>query len=304
MESPTLLEVSAPVSRSVSHRGSPIEWPIEIPTFIPSPLASGMASACSRDGRDAHTGPEEHDYFSFEDGNITFRVSSTGTFTPSSYLIFQQVENTLFTIHRYFFQRDSQIFSEMFSLPISNDASSSKTQGTKEDPIHLPTLTMLDFERFLKILYPPYVFGHYATLVRSLTMDSTFFRRFGQDNLTSPEEWVSVLRVADMYLFDDVRQLAIQELLLNCPEALRIQLGHRYKVYNLAFTGYKAICNRDETLRSEEVAMLSPLDVALIMEIRENWWKNGAGYNRYRMGETKFLDESIRAHFALRLQSI
>ena len=66
-----------------------------------------------------------------------------------------QVENTLFTIHKYFFYRDSVVFRQMFLLP---PPPGQVVEGmNRENPIRLYGVAALDFERFLNVLYPPYV---------------------------------------------------------------------------------------------------------------------------------------------------
>ena len=97
-----------------------------------------------------------HEEYSFADGNVSFLVRKilvklkrfTHTFTPS------KVEDVLFTVHRYFFKRDSSVFADMFTLEPSPGAT---PEGTVENPIRLPDLRCIDFERFLSILYPPCV---------------------------------------------------------------------------------------------------------------------------------------------------
>lgn len=54
-----------------------------------------------------------------------------------------------FTVHRYFLVQHSTAFKDMFSL-----GPESTTEGTKEIPIVLRHLEALDFESFLKVLYP------------------------------------------------------------------------------------------------------------------------------------------------------
>ncbi|KZP15384.1 hypothetical protein FIBSPDRAFT_1048175 [Athelia psychrophila] len=66
-----------------------------------------------------------HPRYSFEDGNLVFRV-----------------ENTLYNVHRYFFVRDSPHFRAILQ---GNDTT---------NPCVLSGVNCADFDEFLAILYP------------------------------------------------------------------------------------------------------------------------------------------------------
>lgn len=70
-----------------------------------------------------------------------------------------QVEDTLFRVHRYYFTRESQIFADMFSLPVSGAGGSMATMEGKTDssPIEIPGVTKLEMESFLGFVYFGYV---------------------------------------------------------------------------------------------------------------------------------------------------
>lgn len=75
-----------------------------------------------------------------------------------------KVEDTFFKIHRYFFERDSPLFSAMFSLPQKKSQDDENQTGfldifkvegqADENPIILPEIQAQDFERLLSIMYP------------------------------------------------------------------------------------------------------------------------------------------------------
>jgi hypothetical protein len=63
-----------------------------------------------------------------------------------------KVENDLYCVHRYFFQRDSEMFAEMFTLP---DTPGEQQEGSSDDrPLHLDGQDPTDLEAFLSLLYP------------------------------------------------------------------------------------------------------------------------------------------------------
>ena len=95
---------------------------------------------------------ERHTRFYFDDGNLVFRVCSlyTTCCCADQDGSRRQVEGTLFNVHRYFFQRDSAVFRDMFSIPsaIEGDGASEK------NPITLEGVKSADFASFLSCLYP------------------------------------------------------------------------------------------------------------------------------------------------------
>ncbi|KAH8110463.1 hypothetical protein DFH11DRAFT_1802646 [Phellopilus nigrolimitatus] len=197
-----------------------------------------------------------HKYFDFKDGNVTFLV-----------------ENTLFTIHQYFLERDSSTMRSMFARAHLSGI----VRGTKENPIKLCGVTSLGFERFLKILYPP---------------------KFGEDSLTCSYEWESALRIADQYEFANIRKLAILKLLADAPCSERLDIGQRYNVRLLVLTGFRDICNREASLKLEEVQLLNAEDITLIMRCREDLLKSG------RSSRASMSDHATELYFASRLPPI
>ena len=64
---------------------------------------------------------------------------------------FQKVENTLFQVLRNGFNVPGTAFEAMFALP---QTQSDNTEGSLENPIHLPGIKADHFRSFLRILYP------------------------------------------------------------------------------------------------------------------------------------------------------
>jgi hypothetical protein len=62
------------------------------------------------------------------------------------------VENTLFTVHKHFFERDSKWLQDQWAMAHPFVAGI----GSKEIfPVVLDGIACLDFERFLSLYYPP-----------------------------------------------------------------------------------------------------------------------------------------------------
>jgi len=65
----------------------------------------------------------------------------------------QQVENTLFRIHRYFLTRDSAHFRS--KLPHPPSPGDSSKGSSDNNPLVLEDALQVDFERFLWVFYNP-----------------------------------------------------------------------------------------------------------------------------------------------------
>ena len=88
--------------------------------------------------------------FFFQDVIIQVRI---GNIYPRL-LIFVclQVENRLFKVPRRVFVQESQVFRDMFSLPVPEGV---KAEGASEDnPLKLDGIIAIDFVRLLRFLYP------------------------------------------------------------------------------------------------------------------------------------------------------
>jgi hypothetical protein len=63
-----------------------------------------------------------------------------------------QVENDLFRVHRYFFIRESVVFRDMLSIPVSDKA----REGDSDDkPITLEGIKSNDFRALMWMFYDP-----------------------------------------------------------------------------------------------------------------------------------------------------
>ncbi|KAF9262674.1 hypothetical protein L218DRAFT_867238 [Marasmius fiardii PR-910] len=156
----------------------------------------------------------KHPRFFFPDGNVIFLV-----------------ENILYKVHRYFFQRDSGIFDAMFSLPPPQDGK--RPEGEDEsNPIVLLGVESNDFDRLLTLFYP---------------------YDFAEPELRTIEEWISILDLSTRWDFTSLRELSITRVfqVLDDPSD-RIVLGIRYDVTDWLVSAYTELCERKEPLTLEE----------------------------------------------------
>ncbi|KAF7289297.1 BTB domain-containing protein [Mycena indigotica] len=176
--------------------------------------------------------PYEHPRFYFRDGNVIFKV-----------------EDTLYRVHRYFFDRDSVIFSSMFTLP---PGAGQRPEGeTPESPILLEGVKKLDFDRFLTILYP-----------------SNFLTR----DTHSAIEWTSVLSLATRWDFVSLRTLAITKLAAltsSISPAERIAIARAYDIQEWLAPAFFTLCTRAEALTLAEGRCLGLDDSIRVGQVRQ-----------------------------------
>ncbi|KAJ6497542.1 hypothetical protein C8R45DRAFT_130647 [Mycena sanguinolenta] len=160
-----------------------------------------------------------------------------------------EVETILFKIPRFQFERHSGIFATTFSLPNQPERAEGLSDGT---PFKLEGIKGVDFERLLKVLYPLTAIPKAPDL--------------------SKDEWISVLKLANLWDFIEVRKLAIEQLAsysesLDCIE--RILFARQYDVSGWLRSGYIELARRRTAISASEAARIG-LDVALrICQLRE-----------------------------------
>ncbi|KAH6907054.1 hypothetical protein BKA70DRAFT_1105019, partial [Coprinopsis sp. MPI-PUGE-AT-0042] len=128
------------------------------------------------------------------------------------------VEGVVFQLPKYRFMEESEEFMGM-------------VVGDKPgEPIELD-VALEDFEGFLKAFLP-----------RASAM-------YAERPTLSQDEWISVLKLSTLWLFNDLRKLAITHLSLTEMDAIdRICLAKEYKVYDWLLQGYEQIVERLLTL--------------------------------------------------------
>ncbi|KAH9897744.1 hypothetical protein C8Q73DRAFT_370134 [Cubamyces lactineus] len=155
------------------------------------------------------------------------------------------VEHTLFKIHEYFLKRHSIIFASMFTL----NPGDAPAEGTSDEhPIPLPDVKAVDFARFLSLFYPSNVID---------------------GDLSTLDEWTSVLRISHRYEFDEYSKLAIQRLEPLATPIDRILLARQYDIPSWLENAYFDLCVREDSLTYDEGMLLGLADVILIAELRQ-----------------------------------
>ncbi|KAH9829448.1 uncharacterized protein C8Q71DRAFT_799711 [Rhodofomes roseus] len=119
---------------------------------------------------------------------------------------------------------------------------------TDDNPFYLHGVACKDFERLLCLFYPENV---------------------SDGDLSTTEEWTSVLALATKWEFADYRQLAISRLAQLASPIDRILLGRSYDIPEWIAAAYLELCKRDDALTYEEGARLGMHDAILLSDIRQ-----------------------------------
>ncbi|KAJ7188792.1 hypothetical protein C8R46DRAFT_1341462 [Mycena filopes] len=162
-----------------------------------------------------------------------------------------KVENVLFKIPKWQFETNSGVFATTFSLPQSEEKG--EVEGSDDEhPFRLDGISRVEFQTFLKVLYP----------LSPIAKTPSLF----------PVEWIQVLKLASLWDFVELRTFAIEQLnvyaeSLDC--IARIQLGRDYDVSTWIRSGYTELARRRTPITSDEASKIG-FEVALqIYQLRE-----------------------------------
>ncbi|KAI0673785.1 hypothetical protein C8Q78DRAFT_1018944 [Trametes maxima] len=133
----------------------------------------------------------------------------------------------------------------MFTLQPGDKPLEGQSDGL---PIPLPDVSAVDFARFLSLFYP---------------------RRIVADDLTTLDEWTSVLRIAHRYEFEEHVKLAVERIDNLATPVERILLARTYNFPAWLEQAYLSLCMREASLTLDEGTRLGMEDVILISDLRQ-----------------------------------
>jgi len=161
------------------------------------------------------------------------------------------VENHLYRIHSYFFDRESLFFRQKFSSNNNNNNNPGNEQpgSTDGNAFTLEDTKSEDFARFLWVFYNPKYSLYEAPL----------------------ETWLSILKLANRWTFDSVKELSVRELeKLEIEPIEKIAIYHNHNISRLYLVpSYISVCKRDKSLSFSEGMNLGMETVLRIAEARE-----------------------------------
>ncbi|KAH0829112.1 hypothetical protein J3R83DRAFT_2579 [Lanmaoa asiatica] len=157
------------------------------------------------------------------------------------------VENHLYRIHSYFFERESLFFRQKVNN--SNNSNDEERGSTDNNAYTLEDVKSEDFARFLWVFYNPKYSIYDAPL----------------------DTWLSILKLANRWTFDNVKELSVRELEKIDIEAVeKISIYHENNISRLyLIPAYIAVCKRDKPLSFTEGMKLGMETVLRIAEARE-----------------------------------
>ncbi|KAJ8592484.1 hypothetical protein M405DRAFT_879937 [Rhizopogon salebrosus TDB-379] len=154
------------------------------------------------------------------------------------------VENHLYRIHSYFFERESLFFRQKFQATEGEDRGSSDNNAYTLDDVKSE-----DFARFLWVFYNPKYSLYDAPL----------------------ETWLSILHLANRWSFGSVKELTVRELeKIDIEPVEKIAVYHEYSINKVYLVpSYIAVCKRDKPLSFTEGMRLGMETVLRIADARE-----------------------------------
>ncbi|OJT13808.1 hypothetical protein TRAPUB_9655 [Trametes pubescens] len=152
------------------------------------------------------------------------------------------VENYIYRVHRYFFERESAWFREKLGAPAP--AGQTPKGSSDANPFPLEEVAADDFSKFLWVFYNPKYSIYDAVL----------------------EDWVAILKLAFDWRFSEVKKLCSRELeKYEIAPVPKIELYQTYELdKKLLIPSYMAICLRAEPLSIKEGRHLG-LETALLL---------------------------------------
>ncbi|KAK0486311.1 hypothetical protein IW261DRAFT_1604477 [Armillaria novae-zelandiae] len=157
------------------------------------------------------------------------------------------VGGQLYQVPRYHFEKSSEIFAAMFTLP--PDTKSAIMDGSDDDhPIELQGVESKDFECLLRVL------------LTDARLENTPLL---------PEELLSVLRLANMWVMPKVRQIAIYELKkVGLTDVARVVYGKEHAVPDWVISGYRDLVDRRTAISEAEAEELGLTTTLRIWQVQ------------------------------------
>ncbi|KAH9856711.1 hypothetical protein C2E23DRAFT_882030 [Lenzites betulinus] len=159
------------------------------------------------------------------------------------------VDNYVFRVHRYFFERESQWFRENLSAETPSDQAPTSNGTSEAKPFVLNGIAPEDFSKFLWVFYNPKYTLYDATL----------------------DDWTVILKLAFSWRFEEVKRLCTRELeKFELPPVQKIELYQTYELErDLLIPSLQALCARQEPLTLDEGRAIGLETTLLLAAARE-----------------------------------
>ncbi|KAJ3881061.1 hypothetical protein F5051DRAFT_136174 [Lentinula edodes] len=167
------------------------------------------------------------------------------------------VDNRLFQIPFAYLSNESEIFRGMMDVPLPSDGTA---EGMSDDhPIRLEGVSKEDFRQLLRVLCPP--------------------KAFGREEVLSFKQWISVLKLADLWCMDAVRAHAIKKMSdMDADPVEKVVVARQYKVHDWLVPAFNAIISRSQTLSEVDVERLGVSTILRLVAIRDRLQRDYRNY--------------------------
>ncbi|KAH7925641.1 hypothetical protein BV22DRAFT_1128872 [Leucogyrophana mollusca] len=168
------------------------------------------------------------------------------------------VEGTLFRVPRHPFIDGSDVFRQMFQLPVPDGVEADGCSDGR--PLRLEFIQQNDFKQLLKVLFP-----HHS-----------------QPQKSSPKtfaEWRSVLKLSSMWEFESVKKLAVDHIgTMQIDPIDKIGLARDYDVQEWLVPALNELAKRKEPIGMKDADKLG-MELALkVAAVRESVMSSYSGY--------------------------
>ncbi|OJA19201.1 hypothetical protein AZE42_09854 [Rhizopogon vesiculosus] len=190
----------------------------------------------ANNSQDGNSPTNHHPEYYLGDGNVTFVV-----------------ENMLFCVHRFFFERESKDFFEDFAKAFQDGMSDG-------GPFLLEGITSVDFETLLWVWYSP---------------------KYRLDK-KQKDHWLVILDLSTRWRFPRMKELAVEQLQsLEIDPVEKITIYDKYGIdKSLLLREYKRLCTREGQMSTEEGEKVKLPTVLGIYQARERAIRSAAGKER------------------------
>jgi len=160
------------------------------------------------------------------------------------------VEGCIFHIPVDALVEQSEIFRGMMELPVSSDQ---EAEGlSDENPIRLDGVSKDDFQQLIKVLHP----------------------RFQEpDSLLSFSQWASVLKLADKYCMDKVKDHAISSMnrlpIADIDHVEKIVIARKYNIESWLVPTFNAILQRSQSFTEHDLERLGAPTLLHLVALRD-----------------------------------
>ncbi|KXN87075.1 hypothetical protein AN958_09285 [Leucoagaricus sp. SymC.cos] len=161
------------------------------------------------------------------------------------------VDQVLFRVHSYFFLRESEYWKNRLVGPANAGPDDPLLEGNgSTSPIQINDMKHLDFTRFLWVIYNT---------------------KYGDFSKAKVLDWITILRLATIWQFAEVKHLAIQHLeAVDMDPLKRIKLYQENGVHEkYLFPLYVHLASQDEFIGLEDARTLGMETYVLLQQARE-----------------------------------